>query len=100
MDSPVARLTQGPVGRHLVDMTLPMLLGITTMMAQAFIDTWFLGKVGDRALAGYSFGFPILMIVSTVEVSWGTMAGVAAAKPMASRQFMADQCTQYSVAWM
>jgi putative MATE family efflux protein len=66
-----ARLTQGPVGRHLVDMTLPMLLGITTMMAQSFIDAWFLGKVGDRALAAFSFGFPILMIVTSVAIGLG-----------------------------
>ena len=71
MNSPVAKLTQGSVGRHLVDMTLPMLLGITTMMAQSFIDTWFLGKVGDRALAGYSFGFPILMIVTSIAIGLG-----------------------------
>jgi len=66
-----ARLTQGSVGRHLVDMTLPMLLGITTMMAQSFIDAWFLGKVGDRALAAFSFGFPILMIVTSVAIGLG-----------------------------
>jgi len=71
MESRTARLTQGPVGRHLVDMTLPMLLGITMMMAQSFIDTWFLGRVGDRALAGYSFGFPILMIVTSVAIGLG-----------------------------
>jgi len=71
MESRAAKLTQGPVGRHLVDMTLPMLLGIATMMAQSFIDTWFLGKVGDRALAGYSFGFPILMIVTSVAIGLG-----------------------------
>jgi len=52
-------------------MTLPMLMGITTMMAQSFIDTWFLGKVGDRALAAYSFGFPILMIVTSVAIGLG-----------------------------
>ena len=51
MEPQKARLTQGPVGRHLVDMALPMLLGIATMMGQSFIDAWFLGKVGDRALA-------------------------------------------------
>ena len=33
MESRTARLTQGPVGRHLIDMTVPMLMGITTMMA-------------------------------------------------------------------
>ena len=71
MENRRARLTEGSVGRHLVNMTLPMLLGITTMMAQAFIDTWFLGQVGDRALAAYSFGFPILMIVTSVAIGLG-----------------------------
>jgi Na+-driven multidrug efflux pump len=40
-------------------------------MAQAFIDTYFLGMVGDRALAAYSFGFPILMIVTSVAIGLG-----------------------------
>jgi len=71
MESRTARLTQGPVGRHLIDMTVPMLLGITTMMAQAFIDTYFLGRVGVQALAAYSFGFPILMIVTSVAIGLG-----------------------------
>jgi putative MATE family efflux protein len=66
-----AKLTQGPVGKHLVNMTLPMLIGITTMMGQAFIDTYFLGMVGDEALAAYSFGFPILMIVTSVAIGLG-----------------------------
>jgi putative MATE family efflux protein len=71
MEPQKARLTTGPVGRHLVDMALPMLLGITTMMGQSFIDAWFLGRVGDRALAAYSFGFPILMIVTSVAIGLG-----------------------------
>ncbi|MGI9247674.1 MAG: MATE family efflux transporter, partial [Woeseiaceae bacterium] len=71
MEPQKARLTQGPVGRHLVDMTLPMLLGIATMMGQSFIDAWFLGRVGDRALAAFSFGFPILMIVTSVAIGLG-----------------------------
>jgi len=71
MEPQKARLTHGPVGRHLVDMALPMLLGITTMMGQSFIDAWFLGRVGDRELAAYSFGFPILMIVTSVAIGLG-----------------------------
>mgnify|MGYP000334924734 CR=1 FL=1 len=71
MEKRAPKLTEGSVGRHLVNMSLPMLFGITTMMAQAFIDTWFLGQVGDRALAAYSFGFPILMIVTSVAIGLG-----------------------------
>ncbi len=84
MEPRTARLTQGPVGRHLVDMTLPMLLGITTMMAQSFIDTWFLGRVGDRALAAYSFGFPILMIVTSIAIGLGAGTSSVVARAIGS----------------
>ena len=66
-----ARLTQGSVGRHLVDMTVPVLFGIFTMMGQAFVDMWFIGRVGDRELAALSFAFPILMIVTSVAIGLG-----------------------------
>ena len=71
MDESTAKLTEGPVGRHLVEMTLPVLLGVATMMGQAFIDAWFLGRVGDRALAAHAFSFPILMIVTSVAIGLG-----------------------------
>ena len=71
MSSEKVRLTEGPVGRHLVAMTVPVLLGIITMMGQALIDAWFLGRVGDRALAAHAFSFPILMIVTSVAIGLG-----------------------------
>ena len=71
MASRNTRLTEGPVGGHLINMTLPMLIGITTLMGQSFIDAYFLGIVGDRALAAFSFGFPILMIVTSVAIGLG-----------------------------
>ena len=71
MYNPRGRLTEGPIGPHLVSMTVPVLFGITTMMAQGLIDTWFLGMVGDRELAAFGFGFPILMIVTSVAIGLG-----------------------------
>lgn len=71
MVSPKAKLTEGSVGRHLVNMTVPILFGITMMMAQSIIDAWFLGKVGDHALAAFSFGFPILMVITSVAIGLG-----------------------------
>lgn len=71
MISRQARLTQGPVGRHLVDMTLPVLFGIFTMMLQAFVDAWFVGQVGDRELAALGFAFPVLMLVTSVAIGLG-----------------------------
>ncbi|TDJ33422.1 MAG: MATE family efflux transporter [Gammaproteobacteria bacterium] len=71
MVSAQARLTQGSVGRHLVDMAVPVLFGIFTMMSQAFADMWFIGRVGDRELAALSFAFPILMIVTSIAIGLG-----------------------------
>jgi Na+-driven multidrug efflux pump len=52
-------------------MTVPTLFGIFTMMMQAFVDTYFIGRVGDRELAALSFAFPILMIVTSVAIGLG-----------------------------
>lgn len=71
MASPQARLTQGSVARHLVDMAVPVLFGIFMMMGQAFVDMWFIGRVGDRELAALSFAFPILMIVTSIAIGLG-----------------------------
>ncbi|MCH8301662.1 MAG: MATE family efflux transporter [Proteobacteria bacterium] len=71
MTSAQARLTQGSVGRHLVDMAVPVLFGIFTMMSQAFADMWFIGRLGDRELAALSFAFPILMIVTSIAIGLG-----------------------------
>lgn len=71
MESSKARLTHGSVGRHLVDMTVPVLYGIFMMMLQAFADAWFIGQVGDRELAALSFAFPVLMIVTSVAIGLG-----------------------------
>lgn len=71
MNAPKPMLTEGPVGRHLVDMTVPVLFGITMMMAQSLIDTWFIGRVGVAELAAFGFGYPILMIVTSVAIGLG-----------------------------
>ncbi len=84
MKKRAALLAEGPVGRHLVTMTWPMLVGITTIMAQAFIDTWFLGLVGDHALAAYSFGFPIIMIVTSVAIGLGAGTSSVVARAIGS----------------
>jgi len=84
MEPAKAKLTEGSVGRHLVDMTVPVLLGVATMMGQAFIDAWFLGRVGDRELAAHAFGFPILMIVASVAIGLGAGTSSVVARAIGS----------------
>jgi putative MATE family efflux protein len=84
MNAPKPKLTQGPVGGHLVDMTVPVLFGIATMMGQSLIDTWFIGQVGDAQLAAFSFGFPILMIVTSVAIGLGAGTSSVVARAIGS----------------
>ena len=84
MESRKAKLTEGSVGRHLVNMTVPILFGISMMMAQSIIDAWFLGKVGDDALAAYSFGFPILMVITSVAIGLGAGTSSVVARAIGS----------------
>ncbi len=71
MEENKAKLTDGSVGRHLLAMALPVLVGIFAMMGQGLIDAYFLGRVGDRALAAYAFSFPVLMIITSVAIGMG-----------------------------
>ena len=65
-------------------MTVPVLLGIITMMGQALVDAWFLGRVGDRALAAHAFSFPILMIVTSVAIGLGAGTSSVVARAIGS----------------
>ena len=87
MELVTARLTEGSVGRHIVTMTVPVLFGITTMMAQGLIDTWFIGQVGDRELAAFGFGFPILMIVTSVAIGLGAGTSSVVARAIGANDF-------------
>ena len=87
MASQTGRLTEGSVGKHLTAMTVPVMLGIMTMMGQALIDAWFLGRVGDRALAAHAFSFPILMIVTSVAIGLGAGTSSVVARAIGSDDY-------------
>ncbi len=71
MSSAGAQLTEGPVGRHLLRMTLPMVGGIFSMIAGNLVDTWFVARLGTDALAAISFTFPVVFTLSSVAIGLG-----------------------------
>lgn len=66
-----ARLTEGPVARTLVNLTIPMLLGLVGIAAFNLVDTYFVGQLGTAELAAMSFTFPVVMIVGSVAQGLG-----------------------------
>jgi len=67
-------LTTGSVGRHLVRLTVPMFLGISSMILASMVDTIYIGWIGTRELAAVSFSFPVVMGLSSVSMGLGVGA--------------------------
>ncbi len=71
-----ATLATGPVGAHLVRMTIPMMVGIVSIMAFNLIDTFFLGRYSTDALAAITFTFPVVTTLGSLALGLGV--GVSA----------------------
>ena len=52
-------LTAGPVGRHLVRLTIPMTFGILAIISFQLIDMFYISLLGTEALAAVTFTFPV-----------------------------------------
>jgi putative MATE family efflux protein len=64
-------LTEGPVVKSLMDLTLPMILGMLGMVVFNLADTYFVGKLGKDELAAMSFTFPVIMVIGSIAMGMG-----------------------------
>ncbi len=69
--APSVLVRQG-VGRTLLAMAVPMLAGTFAMNAYNLADTWFVSRLGTRALAAMGFTFPVVMLITSVARGLGT----------------------------
>lgn len=69
-------LTSGPVGRRLVSLTIPMMMGIMSLMVFNLVDTFFLGRLSTEALTAITFTFPVVMFIGNLALGLGV--GVSA----------------------
>ena len=67
-------LTEGPVTRHLVRLTLPMIMGMLSMTIFHLTDTYFIGQLGKNELAAISFTFPVIMVLNSIALGLGVGA--------------------------
>ena len=72
--SETAKLTRGSIRGHLVDQTLPMIIGVAAIMSIGLVDSYFIGQLGSEELAAIAFVFPIAMAMGSLGV--GVMVGI------------------------
>ena len=77
-------LTQGSVSGHLTRLTIPMFLGISSMIVASMIETIYIGVLGAEELAAFSFTLPLLMGLSSVSMGIGTGAASLIARAQGS----------------
>ena len=64
-------LTKGAVGAQLTRMTIPYFLGISSMILASMIETIYIGVLGAKELAAYSFMFPVIMALTSISMGVG-----------------------------
>lgn len=72
--APPAALIDGPIGPALVRLSVPMLVGILSMMAFSVVDTYFVSRLGTLALAAMALTFPVVMVIGTFTLGLGVGA--------------------------
>ena len=71
-------LLQGPIASRLISLALPILIVLAVQTLVSVAETYFVGFLGDDALAGVALVFPILMLM-TMMSNGGIGGGVASA---------------------
>ena len=64
-------LTKGAVGAQLTRMTIPYFLGVSSMILASMIETIYIGILGAKELAAYSFMFPVIMALTSISMGVG-----------------------------
>ncbi len=75
-----ARLTEGPVGRHLWEQMIPMMIGLMAMISFGLVDAWFVSRLGPLPLAAVSYTQPIGFLVAAMSMGIGVGASSVIAR--------------------
>ncbi|MGA8165300.1 MAG: MATE family efflux transporter [Waddliaceae bacterium] len=67
-----ATLTQGHIGRTLVQLTNPMVWGLLAVLSLYLVDTIFIAQLGTAELAAISFTFPVVMLIMNFSLGFAT----------------------------
>lgn len=79
------RLISGNVGKILFNLTVPMIVGILSMVIFNLADTFFVGRLGTPELAALGFTLPVILIVNSLALGLGTGAMAVISRAVGQR---------------
>ncbi len=66
-----ANLVEGPVGRTLITLTIPMLFAFLAMVVFKLVEAAFVGRLGTEELAAISFTYPVVLVILSLAAGLG-----------------------------
>jgi putative MATE family efflux protein len=73
-------LIEGPVGKMLIRLTIPMIFGILSMVLYNLVDTFFVGRLGKDQLAALTFTFPVVLVIGSIAQGIGMGASAVVSR--------------------
>ena len=73
-------LIRGAIRPTLVRMTLPMMMGIVSLMLFNLADVYFVSQLGTREMASLAFTFPVTFAVISLAIGFGIGTSATLAK--------------------
>lgn len=61
-------LTTGPIKQHLIRLTIPMVWAMFAAISFQLVDTYFVSRLGTRALTAMSFTFPVSFVIFNITL--------------------------------
>lgn len=86
-----AKLTEDPITPTLIRLSIPMLIGILSIVALNLIDAFFIGQIGALELAALSFTFPVVMVLGSIGMGIGVGASAIISRAMGAKDHIKSQ---------
>jgi len=80
------KLTEDPVGKSIISLMLPMMIGMIAIVSYNIVDTFFIGQLGTMELAAVSFTFPVAFIVGAISMGLGIGTSSVASRLFGSKE--------------
>lgn len=74
------KLLQGPEGRTLRSLMVPMLIGMVAMIVYNLADIYFVAQLGTAELTALSFTIPVVFFVGSITVGFGNGTSAVCAR--------------------
>ncbi|PAB56902.1 MATE family efflux transporter [Anaeromicrobium sediminis] len=85
-DKRMKLMAEEKVSKALIALSLPAIIGMLVNAVYNAVDTMFVGMVGTAAIGAVSLSFPILMLLSTVGLTFGIGGGSYISRALGKRE--------------